>query len=143
LPYVFDRFQQADASSTRSHGGLGIGLTIVRHIVELHGGSVKAESDGEAKGSLFTVRLPLAAAQERAEPKAPPRSQPAEPPQSSPNSNGMNGHRLDGLRILLVDDEPDAREVLSEILKRAGAQMNTASCVAEAQDFIEKLRPDV
>jgi signal transduction histidine kinase len=133
LPFVFDRFRQADSSSTRSHGGLGIGLTIVRHIIELHGGAVSAESEGEGLGSVFSVTLPLTggclpapAAQEldaleqRSAAIGAARSAQQEPAD------------LSGLRVLLVDDEPDAREVISEILKRYGAAVTTAASAREA-----------
>ncbi len=126
LPYVFDRFRQADGSIRRRHGGLGLGLAIVRHIVELHGGSVSAASEGEGRGATFTVRLPLAAAP----------SSPRAIDEATPN-------RLDGLDVLYLDDNPDAREFVARALADAGAKVRTASSVAEAVDLVERDRPDV
>src|SRR4051812_3972914 len=139
LPYVFDRFRQADSSSTRSHGGLGIGLTIVRHIVELHGGTVHAESRGEGAGATFVVNLPVSAI--RVDAAAAPGRGPAgagapdaamtatyaAAPGENGGSNGddaphrpeggAGASRLGGRRVLVVDDEQDARDLISEILK--------------------------
>ena len=145
LPHVFDRFRQADSSSTRQHGGLGIGLTIVRHIVELHGGSVRADSDGEGRGATFTVTLPRAA------------DAPAQPAEGGPATPAVRvaagggpapcaagpGHDLTGLRVLVVDDEPDAREVMAEILRRCGATVAAAEGTADALDLFRRDRPDV
>src|SRR6185295_6050937 len=108
LPRVFDRFRQADSSTTRSFGGLGLGLAIVRHLVELHGGTVSAHSDGAKMGATFTATFPLLA--DRTEPVAI-----AQCEQASADS-----HSLDGLRVLLVDDEPEAREVISTVITRTG-----------------------
>jgi CheY-like chemotaxis protein/nitrogen-specific signal transduction histidine kinase len=149
LPYVFDRFRQADSSSTRSHGGLGIGLTIVRHIVELHGGSVAAHSEGENRGSTFMVTLPLSGAIAAAAPVAQPAAAPATaakrestsaaaqpaaaastPPSASRQS--IEPVNLGGVGVLLVDDEPDAREVISQILRRCGAVVRAAGSATEA-----------
>ncbi|MFT3774026.1 MAG: PAS domain S-box protein [Minicystis sp.] len=118
LPRVFDRFWQADASSTRRHGGLGLGLAIVRHVVELHGGSVVAESPGEGRGSTFTVRLPRADTFEAPGPEA--------------RAAGPDAAVLAGLRVLVVDDEPDARGVIQFVLERAGAEVTAVESVAEA-----------
>jgi signal transduction histidine kinase len=149
LPYVFDRFRQADSSSTRSHGGLGIGLTIVRHIVELHGGSVAAHSEGEGRGSTFTVTLPLGAtiaaapipppgtpemtAATRDAKSAAPQGATAPAAVPTPTSRQpIEPVDLGGVRVLLVDDEPDAREVISQILRRCGALVKTAGSAREA-----------
>jgi CheY-like chemotaxis protein len=147
LPYVFDRFRQADSSSTRNHGGLGIGLTIVRHIVELHGGTVAADSAGEGKGSTFIVTLPLtgAAAPIAAAPPAHDSADAATaaggqsvPPitaaaaEKARSAAAAEPTDLGGLRVLLVDDEPDAREVIGEILRRCGAVVTTAGSAREA-----------
>ncbi len=116
LPHVFERFRQADASLTRAHGGLGLGLAIVRHLVELHGGTVRAESDGAGRGSTFTVDLPLAALEPAARPVAAAAPLP----------------RLDTKRVLVVDDEDDARTMVSTILRRCGAAVTTAASADEA-----------
>jgi len=154
LPHVFDRFRQADSSSTRSHGGLGIGLTIVRHIVELHGGSVRAESSGEGQGATFSVTLPLAATSAPAESVQPSSAAPIvspEAPQPAPSRNGnraaaapRNGTAaLSGLKVLLVDDEPDGREVTRQTLSRFGAEVEVASSAAEAMERLGACQPDI
>src|SRR5678815_3571243 len=118
LPRVFDRFLQADSSTTRSFGGLGLGLAIVRHLVELHGGTVSAQSDGLNKGATFSATFPLLA--ERAEPVAMAHSE----------TNGVENHSLDGLRVLLVDDEAEAREIISTVMVRTGAEVTACnSCL--------------
>src|SRR2546429_5518175 len=110
LPFVFDRFRQADSTSTRLHGGLGLGLAIVRHLVELHGGSVKVDSPGEGKGATFTVTLPLrVSVQDRRLPE--PRPDP-EPPASLPG--------LAGLTVTAVDYEDDTRVLMRAALERCG-----------------------
>jgi signal transduction histidine kinase/DNA-binding response OmpR family regulator len=140
LPYVFDRFRQADSSTTRAQGGLGLGLAVVRHLVELHGGSVSAESPGPGHGATFVVRLPELPAQASAE--APPLrwEAGAAGPESGPRS-GV--HELDGLRVLVVDDDHDARELLKEVLTQHRAQVTTASSASEALDAIGAERPHV
>jgi signal transduction histidine kinase/ActR/RegA family two-component response regulator len=130
LPYVFDRFRQADSTSSRQHGGLGIGLTIVKQIVMLHRGTVSADSLGKSHGSTFTVTLPLAAVQ-----------QAAVRPATSSRIEKLPG--LNNLRIVVVDDEPDAREVVAEILKRHDAKVMAAASVVEAIDMISEHRPHV
>jgi CheY-like chemotaxis protein/anti-sigma regulatory factor (Ser/Thr protein kinase) len=154
LPFVFDRFRQADSTSTRSHGGLGIGLTIVRHIVELHGGTVRADSRGEGQGSTFTVTLPITAAVDANEddgdfPPAPSNGDrlhaPVAPADSAPASAAAAATvgPLAGLRLLLVDDAPDALEVLAVILRRAKADVTTAGSALEARRFFQERPPDV
>ena len=123
IPYVFDRFRQADSGTRRRYGGLGLGLAIVRHIAELHGGTVTAESRGEGHGSTFRVALPLRAAR----PMPPLERAPA-----SATKTGTPGARLDGIRVLVVDDEADARDLFASILDAAGARVSTASAAAEA-----------
>ena len=126
LPFVFDRFRQADSSTTREYGGLGLGLAIVRHLVELHGGVVLARSEGEGKGAEFTVQLPIVAAFQSAQPGNGVRLLPGA---GASTSGAMPS--LAGLRVLLVDDEPDAREMVAAILSEAGAEVITAQrCAA-------------
>jgi len=134
LPHIFDRFRQDDA--TRRHGGLGLGLAIVRHIVELHEGTVWAESDGEGRGATLVVELPLPADDVR------PASKPAavyRRLESAP-SRLIN---LAGRRILVVDDEADARDLLAEILGQAGADVVVVSSADEALETLRRSRPDV
>jgi signal transduction histidine kinase/DNA-binding response OmpR family regulator len=140
LPYVFDRFRQADSSSTRSHGGLGIGLTIVRHIVEQHGGSVYAESPGEGLGATFTVLLPLAKA-DAGRAGAPSAAPVRLPSRAGGEQDGLPN--LYGVRVLIVDDEPDAREVIGQILRRCGADTAAAGSTREALAVLGRERPDV
>lgn len=129
LPHIFERFRQADATTTRSHGGLGIGLAIVKQLVELHGGSVAAASPGEGLGATFVVTLPIA---------------------STPDNTGetiatisCDPQVLTGMRILIVDDEPDARDLLHRIFEACDAVIATASSSDEALGLMESFRPDV
>ncbi|HSF24619.1 MAG TPA: response regulator [Blastocatellia bacterium] len=133
LPYVFDRFRQADSTFTRKHGGLGLGLAIVRHLVEIHGGSVAANSPGEGKGATFVVTFPLV------ETEATCGTRPGTP---GPLGNGAT---LDGLRVLIVDDEPDARELLSAMLEQWGAKVTAVATAAEAINClgVDHALPDV
>jgi len=136
LPHVFDRFRQADGSTTRNYGGLGLGLAIVRHLVELHGGAAMAESAGENQGSRFTVRLPLMMAAEHhfdAAINAPVVA-------AAPRDRQLS---LDGLRVLIVDDEIDARMLLSAMLERCGADVIDVSSAREGLETIQSWRPDV
>jgi CheY-like chemotaxis protein len=134
LPYVFDRFRQADASITRKHGGLGLGLSIVRHLVELHGGSVRAESEGEDMGSIFSVVLPIV---------VPQRDKAGTPRAPEPIAESENGQPLEGLKILLVEDEEDGREVLKLSLDRLGAVTSAVGTAAEALELFEHAVPDL
>jgi PAS domain S-box-containing protein len=130
LPYVFDRFRQADSSSTRAHGGLGLGLAIVRHLVELQGGTVEAESPGEGHGATFRVSLPLLAVQRDEA--------------DQPSETGLHHTpALDGVRVLVVDDEGDARDYISFILEQRGADVTAAASVREALETLERIHPDV
>jgi signal transduction histidine kinase/DNA-binding response OmpR family regulator len=138
LPYVFDRFRQADNTSTRAHGGLGIGLTIVRHIVELHGGTVSAESGGIGKGATFTVLLPVGAVQP-VEPVGPVDSRPVE---RQVNQSEV-ATTLAGVSVLVVDDERDTRDVLSRILERSEAKVSSAGSAVEALEMIRREKPDI
>ena len=142
LPHVFDRFRQADSSTTRAHGGLGLGLAIVRNLVVLHGGSVRADSPGEGGGATFTVTLPLArsarnALGEEAAAPSPERQNAltAEAPPAAPE--------LDGLRVLVVDDDTDGREAVALVLAAAGAEVSTAASVRSALTSIDHWLPDV
>ena len=130
LPRVFDRFRQADSSTTRSFGGLGLGLAIVRHLVELHGGTVSAESEGVGKGATFSATFPLLT--ERAEPIA-----------WGCESSATEIRSLDGLRVLLVDDEPEAREIISTVIGRTGAEVKACISASEALLKMAEWRPDV
>ena len=132
LPHVFERFRQADSSANRMHGGLGLGLAIVRHLVELHGGTVSAESPGRGHGARFTVTLPAASAGPT--PALKPSAQAVQAPDSLP---------LAGLRLLVVDDDLDTCETLSLLLSRAGARVVTAASAAEALAALERSRPDL
>jgi CheY-like chemotaxis protein len=136
LPYVFERFRQADSSTTRRYGGLGLGLGIVRHLTELHGGTVKAESPGVGAGSTFTVSLPLAVS------PTPPYAH-ADPYRPAASRGGGGGATLDGVRVLLVEDDGDARDLMTRMLRDHGAQVTAAASAAEALDIFAALRPDV
>jgi len=136
LPYVFDRFRQADASTTRRHGGLGLGLSIVRSLVEMHGGTVTAKSQGVDKGSTFAVELPLVALHDdelgRRHPHALGRAVPK-----------TESVALDGVRVLVVDDELDARRLVQRVLEANGAVVETAGSAQEGLRAIQRTRPDV
>src|SRR5262249_7620730 len=131
LPYVFDRFSQAASTFTRPHGGLGLGLAIVRHLVELHGGSVSAESQGQGLGATFTVSFPLLASE-----------------QTGDSVEGLldtehpafpeDQKDLSGLTVMIVDDELDARELLTVMLQQRGAKVIAASSAAEALELLAK-----
>ncbi|MDB5353668.1 MAG: two-component hybrid sensor and regulator [Phycisphaerales bacterium] len=138
LPHVFDRFRQGDSSSTRAHGGLGIGLTIVRHLAELHGGAVRAESAGAGCGSTFTVDLPLTEHALDA-----PATSASAPANGESRRGGSSEAGINGLRVLVVDDEPDACEVVAAIFRRAGAQTQTAGSTREALTSLSGSLPDV
>jgi signal transduction histidine kinase/ActR/RegA family two-component response regulator len=136
LPYVFERFRQADATTTRMFGGLGLGLSIVRRLVELHGGTVRAMSRGEGEGSMFAVRLPV----ERA--YASPGSRSTKP-EAAPATFDFEHADLAGLKVLVVEDEPDARDLARRVLSECHANVLTASTASEAIRAVETEKPDV
>jgi len=133
LPYVFDRFRQADGSHSRSNSGLGLGLSIVRDLVELHGGTVKAESLGEGQGATFTVRLPL-----QRDSEASSRLSALEPVDSVDKPEVPIGDipSLQGVRVLVVDDEADIRELLTTMLKQCGVEVTAAQSTSEALSML-------
>jgi CheY-like chemotaxis protein len=128
LPLAFERFRQGDSATTRAHHGLGLGLYIARHLTELHGGRIAAESPGRGRGSTFTISLPLAV--------------PAGVAESAPGPAGPE-ELPPGLRVLVVDDDDDARDALRLILKLGGAEVETAASVAEAIEAIHRRPPEV
>jgi PAS domain S-box-containing protein len=142
LPYVFERFRQADNSTTRKYGGLGLGLAIVRHLVELHGGSVSADSPGEGLGAIFTIRLPLAVVREG--------GNQLNQPYASRFHQAIAGDvplefrgELEGVRVLVVDDEVDARDLLTIILEQCGAEVRAEGSTTQALAALKQWRPDV
>jgi PAS domain S-box-containing protein len=137
LPYVFDRFRQADATSTRRHGGLGLGLAIVRHLAEMHGGTVVASSPGEGMGATFTVKLPLIST--HVDPGDPVRSH------QDRGANIASEHlpNLEGVRVMVVDDESDTREMLRVMIGQLGAEVRACGSSEEAIDVLSKWNPDV
>jgi len=135
LPHVFERFRQEASDVTREHAGLGLGLSLVRHLVELHGGSVSAESTGKSQGSTFTVRLPLIGVP--VEQQVTPDALDSAPAQEEAAST------LQGLYVLAVDDDPDARELVMTVLRQAGAEVAVAPSVPEAISAIAARAPDV
>ncbi|HEY1044255.1 MAG TPA: ATP-binding protein [Telluria sp.] len=138
LPHVFERFRQGDASTTRHHGGLGLGLSIVKHLIEQHGGTVRAESAGEGQGAAFTISLPLAKPHAMAArpDRTPAFARPARAPE-------MTLRDLSGVHVLVVDDEQDARELIKRILSECHAEVTMAVDAAEALAAIESKRPDL
>jgi signal transduction histidine kinase/ActR/RegA family two-component response regulator len=140
LPYVFDRFRQEDSSTTRKAGGLGLGLAIVRHLVELHGGTVSAYSAGDGQGATFTIDLPLMIVRdaERFPEEAMARRHPA-----ASDAAFECPEDLSGLKVLVVDDHADARELVVAILRKCGAEVQPASSAADALTLFEEIRPDV
>jgi PAS domain S-box-containing protein len=137
LPHVFERFRQADSSNTRSNGGLGLGLSIVRQLVELHGGMVTAESSGENAGATFRVMLPLPSLPEN------PNAAEKTDPKNERISPTTAQHSLSGLRVLVIDDEQDTRELVAALLTTCGAEVVSVSSGAEALDQMERQRFDL
>jgi CheY-like chemotaxis protein/two-component sensor histidine kinase len=135
LPYIFDRFRQADGSTTRAQGGLGLGLSIVRHLVDLHHGKVAVSSPGKQLGSTFTISLPVAVT-------AP--AQQSEPSQLEDSELLVKSPRiLDGLKILVVDDDADTRDLVSTILTRCGSEVRCSESAAEALLAFQEWSPDL
>jgi len=140
MPFLFDRFRQADGSSRRQVGGLGLGLSIVKHLVEAHGGTIEARSAGVGKGATFVVVLPVPSVAVDEDEDA---------PEIGAGSNGDPGEthfppvRLDGLRVLVVDDEPDARRLLVRVLEAVGATATATGSAAEALETLATFRPEV
>jgi signal transduction histidine kinase/ActR/RegA family two-component response regulator len=129
LPFIFERFRQADSTSTRTQKGLGLGLAITRHLVELHGGTIEASSPGEGQGATFTVSLPLLLYPARSAPGL--------------DTGKLPAATLDGVRIVLVDDEDDAREAMAVLLRQAGAEVTAVASAAQALEALEREKPDV
>ncbi|BAZ09001.1 multi-sensor hybrid histidine kinase [Calothrix sp. NIES-4071] len=142
LPYIFERFRQADNTSTRSNRGLGLGLAIARHIVELHGGIIEALSLGIGRGATFTIKLPFKTDSETKDTQSnASRIQPAMPVEDAlPTDNSL---RLDGLSVLVVDDEADTRQWISVVLTQCGASVFTVGETRKALEALEEIRPDV
>jgi PAS domain S-box-containing protein len=136
LPYVFERFQQADRGTDRSYGGLGLGLAIVRHIVEAHGGTVHVESPGPGKGTVFTVKLAPMMARRAGE-------QVRRHPTADRPTDGFPLPRLDGLRLLIVDDEPESNDAVQTLLVSCGAAVRVAGSAQQARDILGVWTPDV
>jgi len=139
LPHVFDRFTQADAATTRSHGGLGLGLAIVKQLVELHGGTVMAKSPGRGQGSTFVVLLPLTPIH----PDPQPVPQRRHPTADAMTSSAESCVQIAGVRVLVVDDEPDARALLRRVLEDCDAIVSAAPSVERAMAVLQTERPDV
>jgi hypothetical protein len=140
LPYVFERFRQSDGSTTRRHGGLGLGLAIVKQLVELHGGSVRAISDGRGRGSTFNVSLPLMAVKPEGNGEAVAHRHTSRHPAAA---DDRACKAIRGVRVLVVDDEPDARAMVRRLLEDCRARVITASSAGEALERLKSERPDV
>ena len=138
LPFVFDRFRQANSATTRNHGGLGLGLSIVRELTELHDGTVSVSSEGKGKGATFIIRLPINGPSE-----APGNSTAANPSAVLENlSRVVSPEFLRGMKVLVVDDEQDTREFVRTVLEKSGANVMTSFSVPHAMDIFERHRPD-
>ncbi len=133
LPYVFQRFRQADSSMTRERGGLGLGLAIARQLVELHGGTIEAKSEGQGKGATFHVRLPMVRSEAAGDPRPP--AQGAVELSPLPD--------LRGIRVLAVDDDRDALQMVRDILEAAGGEVSVADSASSALKVLQAVRPDV
>jgi len=140
LPRIFDRFSQGDSSTTRGHSGLGLGLAISRHLVEMHGGSIDVRSDGEGKGATFRIEIPVVAVKELKEQMA---QHPDEPTSISTAPPVGTDARVEGRRVLAVDDQQDSLTVTNRVLTRAGAEVRTATSAAEALSILSDWLPDI
>jgi signal transduction histidine kinase len=138
LPFLFDRFRQADASTTRQHRGMGLGLSIVKSLVEMHGGTIAAHSEGEGQGATFTITLPLNVARVMEL-----RDEDRRVVSTFMLTPALEVPRLTGVRVLCVDDEPDARDLLKRILSEFEAEVETVSSASEALPLVERVHPDV
>ena len=138
LPFIFDRFRQGDGSTTREHGGLGLGLAIVRHLVELHGGTVDVDSDGIECGATFKVTIPVAIADSFVDGK-----QIEVVPAETDNTSALSLQLLDGIKVLVVDDEHDSRELLTMILTRCGSDVRCSDSAASAFEAFNEWHPDL
>jgi CheY-like chemotaxis protein len=138
LAHVFERFRQADASTTRKYGGLGLGLAIVKHLVELHGGGVAAESQGEGHGTTFTVRLPITISRRKLD-----EGELRQPPVPAANLSPYKTTDLSALKLVVVDDHADARDLIKRVLEECGAEVLVAVSAAEALLLVERHKPDV
>lgn len=143
IPFVFDRFRQADSTTTRSYGGLGLGLAIVRHLVELHHGKIYVASEGEGKGATFTVELLLSNSSPSKLSSFKQRIVMAEDDATGSEIDVETSNTLTGLQILLVDDEPDVRELLTTVMEGSGAKVIAAGSVQEALQVLDQMQPDV
>jgi signal transduction histidine kinase len=137
LPHLFERFSQADGSTTRQHGGLGLGLSIVKYLIELHGGTVVADSAGKGRGATFLVRLPLRMTKPQDD-----TARPVDPCITAPELAG-EFHKLRGMKVLVIDDEPDAREVLRRFLETYQAIPQLADSTMRAEEILAEFCPDV
>ena len=141
LPHVFERFQQGDSTSTRRHTGLGLGLALVRHLVELHGGTVEATSPGQGQGSTFIVKLPVAIARAGEADEASPARGRVHP--TAAVAVSTLGPSLRGLRVLVVDDDRDGLDMVATMLINGGAEVRTGTSAAEGLETLQAWRPDV
>ena len=133
LPRLFERFWQFDSSTTRTHGGLGLGLAVVRHLVELHGGTVRAESEGEGRGATFTVTLPALSSSHSGDDARP----------QSAEDTATNAPRLQGLKLLVVDDDQDTCQIIGAVLEAEGAAVRTCLSASQALQVLDTWVPHI